>query len=136
MADKTLKERSTAELMAQLSRELGTLVRQEIDLAKAEMTQKGKKAGVGAGMFGGASVAALLALIGLSLTAILVLNAWIKDWLAALIVTLVWAAVAAVLALRGREELRELGGPVPEQTAETIKEDIQWAKNPTSSART
>ena len=57
-----------------------------------------------------------------------------RDWLAALIVTLVWAGVAGVLALRGREELRQMGGPVPEQTQETIKEDIEWAKNPKRSA--
>src|SRR5690349_14037140 len=130
----TLRDRSIGELVASLSRDLSTLVRQEIDLAKAEMTEKGKKAGLGAGMFGGAGVAALLALICLSITAIVVLNAWMRDWLAALIVTLVWAAAAAVLALRGREELRAMEGPVPQQTKETIKEDIEWAKNPKRSA--
>jgi len=135
MADQdTLRDQSLGELIGRLSKDLGTLVHQEIELAKAEMTEKGKKAGLGAGMFGGAGVAALLALISLTITAILVLNAWMKDWLAALIVTLVWAAVAAVLALRGREEIRQMGGPVPEQTKETIKEDIEWAKNPKSSA--
>jgi uncharacterized membrane protein YqjE len=129
-----LRERSIGELVAKLSQDLSTLIRQELDLAKAEMTEKGKKAGVGAGMFGGAGVAGLLALICLSVTAIVVLNAWMKDWLAALIVTLVWAAVAGVLAMRGRQELRELDGPVPQQTKETIKEDIEWAKNPKRSA--
>jgi hypothetical protein len=98
------------------------------------MSEKGKKAGLGAGMFGGAGVAALLALISLSVMAILVLNAWMKDWLAALIVTLFWGAVAGLLAMRGRQELQELGSPVPEQTKETIKEDIEWAKNPKRSA--
>jgi uncharacterized membrane protein YqjE len=126
----SLREQSIGELVASLSRDLSTLVRQEMELAKAEMSEKGKKAGLGAGMFGGAGVAALLSLICLSVMAILVLNAWMRDWLAALIVTLVWAAAAGVLALRGREELRQLGSPVPEQTKDTIKEDIEWAKNP------
>jgi uncharacterized membrane protein YqjE len=130
----TLRDQSIGELVASLSRDLSTLVRQEIELAKVEMAEKGKKAGRGVGMFGGAGVAALLSLICLSVMAILVLNAWMRDWLAALIVTLVWAAVAGVLALRGREELRQMGGPVPEQTQETIKEDIEWAKNPKRSA--
>jgi len=125
-----LRDQSIGELVASLSRDLSTLVRQEIDLAKAEMSEKGKKAGVGAGMFGGAGVAALLALISLTFMAFLILNAWMRDWLAALIVTLVWAGVAGLLALRGRQELQEMGSPVPEQTKETIKEDIEWAKNP------
>src|SRR6476661_98611 len=126
--DSSLRDRSIGELVASLSQDLSTLVRQELDLAKAEMTQKGKKAGLGLGMFGGAGVAALLALICLSLTAIVVLNAWMRDWLAALIVTLVWAGVAAVLGLRGRRELHEIDGPIPQETKETIKEDIEWAK--------
>jgi uncharacterized membrane protein YqjE len=130
----TLRDQSIGELVASLSRDLSTLVRQEIELAKVEMAEKGKKAGRGVGMFGGAGVAALLSLICLSVMAILVLNAWMRDWLAALIVTLVWAAVAGLLALRGREELRQMGSPVPEQTQETIKEDIEWAKNPKRSA--
>jgi|SRR4051794_24691194 uncharacterized membrane protein YqjE len=130
----TLRDQSVGELVASLSRDLSTLVRQEVELAKVEMSEKGKKAGLGAGMFGGAGVAALLALISLSVMAILVLNAWMKDWLAALIVTLFWGAVAGVLAMRGRQELQELGSPVPEQTKETIKEDIEWAKNPKRSA--
>jgi len=129
-----LREQSIGELVAALSRDLSTLVRQEVELAQAEMSEKGKKAGLGAGMFGGAGVAGLLSLISLSAMAIIVLNAWLRDWLAALIVTLVWAAIAGLLALRGRQELRELGSPVPEQTKETIKEDIEWAKNPKRSA--
>ena len=130
----TLRDQSVGELVASLSRDLSTLVRQEVELAKVEMSEKGKKAGLGAGMFGGAGVAALLALISLSVMAILVLNAWMKDWLAALIVTLFWGGVAGLLAMRGRQELQELGSPVPEQTKETIKEDIEWAKNPKRSA--
>jgi len=130
----SLRDQSIGELVASLSRDLSTLVRQEIELAKVEMSDKAKKAGKGAGMFGGAGVAGHLALIFLSFMAFLILDAWMRDWLAALIVTLVWAATAAVLALRGREELRKLGGPVPEQTKETIKEDIEWAKNPKRSA--
>jgi tetrahydromethanopterin S-methyltransferase subunit G len=130
----SLRDRSIGELVASLSQDLSTLIRQELDLAKAEMTQKGKKAGRGVGLLGGAGVAGLLALICLSLTAIVVLNAWMRDWLAALIVTLVWAGVAAFLGLRGRRELAEIDGPIPQETKETIKEDIEWAKNPKRSA--
>jgi uncharacterized membrane protein YqjE len=132
----TLRDQSVGELVASLSRDLSTLVRQEVELAKAEMAEKGRRAGLGAGMFGGAGVAGLLSLICLSIMAILVLNAWMRDWLAALIVTLVWAAVAGFLAMRGRQEIRAMGGPVPEQTKETIQEDIEWARNPKRSART
>jgi uncharacterized membrane protein YqjE len=125
---------STAELVKQLSAQLSTLIRKELDLAKAELTEKGKKAGVGAGMFGGAGVAGLLALGALTACVILLLDEAMNAWLAALIVTLVWAAVAGILALSGRDRVREATPPA-EQTVETVKEDVQWAKNQAKSAR-
>jgi uncharacterized membrane protein YqjE len=128
-----LREHGIGELVKELSGQISTLVRQELELAKVEVADKGKKAGAGAGMFGGAGVAGLLALGSLTALAILVLSIFLPDWAAALIVTLIWSAVAGVLALQGREKLRELGKPVPEQTIETIKEDVEWAKHPKTS---
>jgi nitrate/nitrite transporter NarK len=111
-----------------LSEDTAALVRQELALARAELTQKGKRAGRGAGMFGGAGAAGLAALGALTAFLILVLDIALPAWAAALIVTVLWAAVAAVLALRGRDEIREATPPVPEQTIETVKEDVEWAK--------
>ncbi len=123
-----LRERPIGELLKQLSEETTTLVKQELELAKAEMTEKGKQAGTGAGLLGGAGVTGLLALIALTLTLIYLLGTAMEDWIAALIVTVLWAAVAGGLALRGKKELQEAGPPVPEQTVETVKEDVEWAK--------
>lgn len=123
-----LRDHGTGELLKDLSSQVSRLVRQEVELAKVEMTEKGKKLGVGAGMLGGAAVAALLMLGSLTAFLIIVLALAMPWWAAALIVTAVWGVIAAVLALRGRDELREMGKPVPEQTIETVKEDVQWLK--------
>ena len=101
-----LREQSVGDLLKQLSQETSTLVRQEMALARAEMTEKGKRAGMGAGMLGGAGVAALLTLGALTACLILVLNEWMDAWLAALILTVVWAVIAGVLALQGRTRSR------------------------------
>jgi uncharacterized membrane protein YqjE len=123
-----VREQSVGDLLKQLSQETSTLVRQEMALARAELTEKGKRAGVGAGMLGGASVAALLTLGTLTACIILVLSEWMDAWLAALILTVVWAVIAGVLALQGRNKVQEASPPVPEQTVETLKEDVEWAK--------
>jgi uncharacterized membrane protein YqjE len=123
-----LRQQGIGELLKQLSQETSTLVRQEMALARAELTEKGKRAGVGAGMLGGASVAALLTLGTLTACIILVLSEWMDAWLAALIHTVVWAVIAGVLALQGRNKVQEASPPVPEQTVETLKEDVEWAK--------
>jgi putative superfamily III holin-X len=124
-----LRDLGTGELVKQLSNQVSSLVRQEVQLAKAEAAEKGKKAGVGAGIFGGAGVAGLLTLGSLTAFLILVLALAIPAWASALLVTALWAAVAGVLALQGRNKLREMGKPVPEKTVETVKEDVQWLKN-------
>jgi uncharacterized membrane protein YqjE len=128
------RERGVGELVKDLAGQTSTLVRQEIQLAQAELTTKGKLAGRGAGMLAGAAVAGLLALIALTAVLIAALDTAMPLWLAALIVTLLWAAIAGVLAARGRKELQHATPPVPEQTVETVKEDIQWAKTRTGSA--
>ena len=128
------RDRPIGELVKELAGQTSTLVRQEIQLAQAEISNKGKLAGRGAGMLAGAAVAGLLALIALTAVLIAALDTTMPLWLAALIVTVLWAAIGAVLAARGRKELQHAGPPVPEQTVETVKEDIQWAKTQTGSA--
>jgi hypothetical protein len=130
-----LRDRPIGELLKQLSQETTTLVRQELELAKAEMSEKGKQAGVGAGMFGGAGAAALLGLGALTAAAIAALGTAIALWLAALIVALVWLVVAAVLAATGKSKVQQATPPVPEQTQQSVKEDMEWAKTQAKSAR-
>ena len=127
--DGQLREQPMGELFKQLSNDLSTLVRQELRLAQAEMTEKGKNAGVGVGLFGGAGIVGLLALGALTASVIAALATGMDVWLAALIVTVAYAAVAGVLALIGKSRVTEAVPPVPEQTVETVKEDVQWAKS-------
>jgi uncharacterized membrane protein YqjE len=126
-----LRERGITDLVKDLSGQMSTLARQEVELAKAELVEKGKKAGTGAGMLAGAAVAALLMLGSLTAVLILALALALPAWAAALIVTAAWGAAAAVLAMKGRDALRAMGKPVPEKTVETVKEDVQWLKNRT-----
>src|SRR3954449_5629266 len=97
-----MEEQSTAELLRQLSEQTTKLVRQEIELAKAELTEKGKKAGIGAGMFGGAGALAFYALGAFTACLILALATAVAGWLAALIVALVYGAIAGALAITGK----------------------------------
>jgi uncharacterized membrane protein YqjE len=127
------RDRPIGELVKELSSQTSTLVRQEIELARAELQQKGKLAGKGAGMLGGAAIAALLALGALTAGVIALLDTAMATWVAALIVMALWAVVALVLATAGQRSLQKATPPAP-QTVETVKEDIQWAKNPTGSA--
>ena len=129
-----LREEGIGELLKQLSQETTTLVRQELELAKAEMSVKAKEGGKGAGLLGGGAVAGLLFLGALTATLMGILDTFMKFWIAALIVTLIWGAVAAVLALQGRNKLQEAAPPVPEQTRDSVKEDVEWAKTQKQSA--
>jgi uncharacterized membrane protein YqjE len=130
-----LRERPIGELLKQLSQETTTLVKQELDLAKAEVAEKGAKAGKGVGMFGGAGVVGLLALGSFTAFLIMLLDGAMPNWAAALVVTAVYAAIAGVLALQGRNKVKEATPPVPEQAVESVKEDVQWAKTQTQSGR-
>jgi len=132
--NRELREESVGDLVKRLSEQTAQLVRHEIALARAEMTQKGKQFGRGAGLFSGAGVAVLLALGALTACLITALAEAIPAWAAALIVTALWLVVAAVLALRGRDEVKRAAPPVPEQTVETVKEDVEWAKTQIRSA--
>jgi uncharacterized membrane protein YqjE len=131
-----LREHGTGELLKELSDHTTTLVRQEIELAKAELGEKGKQVGLGAGMFGGAGLFGVLALAALTTCIIVALDSAMPLWLAALIVAVVYGAIGAVLALQGRNKVQEAGPPVPEQATESVKEDVQWAKTQAKSGRT
>jgi VIT1/CCC1 family predicted Fe2+/Mn2+ transporter len=130
-----LRDRPMGEVAGDLTRDLSLLVRQELELAKAEMSQKGRTAAPGLGMIGAAGVVGLVAAGALTAFLILVLALFLPEWLAALIVGVVLAAAAYVLVQQGKKRVREAGKPVPEQAIETVKEDVEWAKTRASSAR-
>ena len=118
--DPGLREQSMGELFKQLSDDMSTLVRQELKLAQAELTEKGKKAGIGVGMFGVAAIVAVLALLTFTACVVAALATGMDVWLAALI---------------GKQKVTQATPPVPEQTVETVKEDVQWAKTQLPSGR-
>jgi len=128
------RDQSIGELVKELATETSTLVRQELDLAKAEMTERGKRAGKGAGMLGAGALVGLLAAGALTACLVAALDLAMATWLAALIVTVVYAAIAGALAMTGRKQIREAAPPVPEQAIDSVKEDVQWAKTRTRSA--
>ena len=130
------QDRSTAELVRALSEQSSRLAQMEIELAKAELTEKGKKIGAGVGAFGAAGVVALYMVGALIATAILALSEAMDAWLAALIVTVVLGAVAAVLALTGKKSVEAGTPPVPERAIDTTKEDIDTAKQRAREGRT
>jgi uncharacterized membrane protein YqjE len=131
-----LRDQSLGELLKQLSEQTTRLVHQELELAKAELQQKGKQAGMGAGMFGAAGAIGLGALGALTACFILALNAVMPAWLAALIVAVVYGIIAFVLVKQGQARMKRAAPPVPEQTIETVKEDVEWAKTQMRSDRT
>src|SRR3954454_20954692 len=116
------------ELLKQLSEQNTRLVHLEIELAKVELREKGKKTGISAGMFSGAGVFGLYAVGALSATIILALATFLPGWVAALIVTVIYGAIAGVLALRGKSKVNQAGPPLPEQADATTKEDVRWVK--------
>ena len=123
------------ELVKTLTDQTTTLVRQEIELAKAEMAAKGKEVGIGAGAFGGAALVGLYAFGALTAAIVLALSTAVDAWLAALIVGVVYAAVAGVLALLGKKKTQAGTPPLPERAIESTKEDVEWAKTRAKSAR-
>jgi hypothetical protein len=134
-ADNELRERPIGDLFGKLSAETSTLIRQEMALARAELTQKGREAGKGAGLFGGAGAVGLLGAGAITAGIILLLDLAIAAWLAAVVVGLIYVAIAAFLGLRGRDRIQAATPPVPEETVETVKEDVEWAKTRASSAQ-
>jgi predicted butyrate kinase (DUF1464 family) len=124
------QDSSVPELLSEVTSDVQTLFRQEIELAKAEIREEATKAGKAAGMFGGAGFAGYMVAVFLSLAAMFALaNVMDTGW-AALLVTGVWAAIGGVLFALGRSRMRSVS-PKPEQTVQTLKEDAQWARHPT-----
>jgi uncharacterized membrane protein YqjE len=133
--DNELLDRPTGELLKELSDHTTTLVKQEMDLAKAELQEKGKQAGLGAGMFGGAGLFGVSAFAALTACLIAVLDQAMELWLAALIVATAYAAIAAVLAVTGKRKVKKAGPPIPEQARDSVKEDMEWARTQARSGR-
>jgi len=122
-------EPSTAELVTRLSQQSTELIRNELKLAQAEMTEKAKHAGVGVGLFGGAGVIALYGVGALVATIILVLVAiGLAPWLSALIVTVVLFAIAGIAALIGKKQVGQATPAAPEQTIDSVKRDVDTIK--------
>lgn len=117
-----------AHLVQDLSKQTSTLVRQELRLAQLEMQQKGRAAGVGLGLFGGAGLIAVFGVGALVAAAILALATAVDAWLSALIVAVALFAVAGVAALVGKKEVQEATPPVPEQAIDSSQQDVQEIK--------
>ncbi|MEU9161380.1 phage holin family protein [Streptomyces sp. NPDC048424] len=117
-------DESVSVLVSRASQQISELVREEMQLARAEMTQKGKRFGKGGGFFGAAGLAGLLAAQALVATCIVALALVLPVWAAALIVTAVLAVIAAVTALAGKKRIAEAGAPVPQQTIDSVKADL------------
>ena len=132
--DNDLRDRPVGELLKRLSQDLTTLVRQELDLARVELVEKGKSVGAGAGMFSGAAIAGILALGAFTAFASHALSLAMAPWLGALLVTVAYAIAAGVLAITGKKKIEEATPLVPEQTVDTVKEDVKWAKTQIKSA--
>jgi uncharacterized membrane protein YqjE len=124
--DRDPDDQSLGELIGRMTTDLSTLVRKEIELAKVEVTEEVKTAGKGAGMFGATAFAGYLALLMLSFALAWGLAELIPVGWAFFCVGIVYAAVAGALLVQGRKQLRAVRGP--EQTVETLKEDVAWAR--------
>ena len=127
--ERTGDEQSVGELVQAMSQQTATLVRQELRLATVELQEKGKRAGQGAGMFGGAGLVALYGLGALIAAAIIGLGTLLEPWIAAVIVGAVLLAVAGILALSGKRKVDEATPPLPEQALESTKRDVDEVKN-------
>ncbi len=121
-------DKSLGELLKQLLHDVKHLIDQEIALVKAEMNEKIMLLATVAGLFAGAAILGLFAFGVLTAAIVLVVDLWLPAWLAALIVTGAYLAIAGVLVLIARSRLEKAGGPVPEQTVESLKEEVAWVK--------
>jgi uncharacterized membrane protein YqjE len=121
-------DQPVGKLVQELSQQTATLVRKEIRLAQLELQEKGKHAGIGAGMFGGSGLVALYGLGAVITAAILGLSTAVDGWLAAVIVAVVLFAVAGVLALTGKKQVEQATPPTPEAAIDSTKTDIDEVK--------
>jgi uncharacterized membrane protein YqjE len=123
--------RSVGDLLSEVTGDLSKLMRQEVALAKVELKEEATKAGKASGILGGAGAVGYLVLVFLSLALMFALDELMPIGWAALITAVILGVVAAVLFVVGRNKLKQVN-PKPEQTVETLKEDVQWAKNRSS----
>ncbi len=130
-----LHDRPMGELVKQLSDQTSHLVRAEVELAKAELAEKGKKAGMGAGMFGGAGLFGVFGFAALTAAFIAALDLAMATWLAALIVAVVYFAIAGIAALMGKKKVDEATPLAPQQAIDTTKADVEVAKARVKEAR-
>jgi hypothetical protein len=121
-------DRRVADLFKDFSEQTSTLIRKELELARAELTAKGKRAGIGAGLFGGSGVVALYGVGALIAALVLLLATAVTAWLAALIVAVALFALAGVLALTGKKQVEQATPPVPEQAIESAQQDVETVK--------
>ncbi|MDQ3604386.1 MAG: phage holin family protein [Actinomycetota bacterium] len=128
MENSSRNDQQIGDLVKQLSEQTSTLVRKELQLAQIEMTEKGKRAGIGAGLFGGAGVVALYGVGALIAAVILLLATAIEPWLAALIVAVVLLAAGGVAALMGKKQVQQAVPPQPEQAIQSTKRDVDTVK--------
>jgi MFS family permease len=128
MPDIDVSDASVGDLVQRLSQQTATLVRQEMRLAQAEMKEKGKRAGIGAGLFGAAGVMALAALGAFVAGLILLLGEVVAMWVSAFVVTAVLGLVAAVMALTGKKQVAEAVPPKPEAAIESVQADVAEIK--------
>lgn len=128
MAQDNLNDLPVGDLVQRMSQQTAMLVRKELELAQVEMKEKGKRAGIGAGLFGGAGLVAAYGVGALIATLILVLATFLEGWIAALIVTVVLFAVAGILALTGKKQVDEATPPQPEQAIASTKRDVDEVK--------
>jgi MFS family permease len=135
MESQASQDHSLADLARQLSNQTTELVRHEVELAKAELRVKGKRAGVGAGMFGGAGALGLYALGALTAAIIAGIAEALPVWASALIVAALYGAVAGILALRGKKKVQQATPPLPEETVQSVKEDVRYTKQRAQEAR-
>jgi uncharacterized membrane protein YqjE len=133
--EEQLSELPMATLLRRLSDQTSLLVREEVALAKAELGEKARRAGRGASMFGGAGAFALYGFGALTAAIVLVLSLALASWLAALIVAVVYFAIAGIAALAGKKQVEQATPAMPEQTVETLKEDVRWTKQRAQTAR-
>jgi uncharacterized membrane protein YqjE len=128
MKTEELSDRSVSDLVQQLSQQTATLVRQEMRLAQTELQEKGKRAGMGAGMFGGAGLVALYGVGALLAAAILAIGTAVDPWIAAVIVGVALLATAGLLALLGKRQVDQATPPKPEQAMASVQRDVDEVK--------
>jgi uncharacterized membrane protein YqjE len=122
-------DQSTSELVQRASEQLSRLVRDELALAKAELAEKGKHAGIGVGLFGGAGVLAMYGVGAMIATLIIVLDIWLALWLAALIVTVAMFLIAGIMALVGKNQVTKAVPPQPIEAVASVKADVEELKS-------